>query len=75
MNTRRWIWFGPTGQKVELTFTLVDGIAHVPENDLEQALRDAGYTRANPDPVERAWLARRKAARSTLQDALNRRGR
>lgn len=71
-HDHRWLWFGATGERDEFAFTVVGGVVVVPEAELVQLLRRAGYKPADPDPVESAWLRRREWARSRLQDSLNR---
>lgn len=73
---QRWFKFHTDGRKDGIRLEVLDdGLVQLPIESLTVLLQEAGYEQHEPDPVERAWLARREAVRSKLQEALNRRGR
>lgn len=73
---QRWFKFHADGRKDGIRLEVLDdGLVQLPIESLTLLLQEAGYEQHEPDPVEQAWQRRREAARSRLQDALNRRAR
>lgn len=71
----RWFKFNLDGRKQGIRLQVENGRVELSVETVELLLREAGYEQHDPDPVEQAWQRRREAARSRLQDALNRRAR